>query len=81
MDALDKCLQDNRVTFIPINTATFDAQVEHKTYPRFLLLEKDYFVAHVDGEAPVKCNYEARNKVMSEFWLGRIQRVTSDLKQ
>ncbi|KAJ2125126.1 hypothetical protein IW147_001258 [Coemansia sp. RSA 720] len=81
VDALDKCLQDNRVTFISISTSTFDAQVEHKTYPRFLLLEKDHFVAHVDGEAPVKCNYEARNMVMGNFWLGRIQRVTSDLKQ
>ncbi|KAJ2496564.1 hypothetical protein GGH96_005749 [Coemansia sp. RSA 1972] len=81
MNALDKCLQDNRVTFIPISTLTFDAQVEHKTRLRFLLLEKDHFVAHVNGNAPVKCNYEARNKVMSEFWLGQIYHVTSDLKQ
>ncbi|KAJ1997659.1 hypothetical protein H4R26_005753, partial [Coemansia thaxteri] len=66
---VQKCLQDERTKFVPVDSSTFSAhQLLIEKHARLLALEKDHLTLFNRQHQQIKFSYKSRNAVLSRLW-------------
>ncbi|KAJ2490277.1 hypothetical protein IWW37_003309 [Coemansia sp. RSA 2050] len=69
LDSVQKCLEDQRGSFVTINSTKFtsEAELKSRSHDRFFVLERDYALLN-QSHPPVKFSYKSRNAIMTLSW-------------